>query len=247
MYGILIGADADSSGGDLHDDVHVLTRPRAVVVCHGHQASARAAQVAAWAIADHARNNADLPTMTVLDGAIRRAGGRLRDAGRLGASVVAAVFEDKRMLVAHIGGAQIWRLRGRRFVRLTTPHTAEHAMRQMGRKIPSGPHPLGGILRRVLGMEGDEPEQQWIDVQVGDRLLVCSGAIPQGMDPLRLHEVMASARGCQAACKHIVQTALAAENSASAAACVVHITADPTHRPAHVAFSPPPQWVTWKP
>ena len=128
----------------------------------------------------------------VLETEIARCNGAIYQAAQsqpqyagMGTTLVAAVFYDNSLTVAHIGDSRLYRLRGEEFGPITRDHsllqeqidsgiiTAEQARHSQNRNL----------VTRALGVDpAVEPEIRDYDVQPGDIYLLCSDGLNDMVD-----------------------------------------------------------------
>jgi protein phosphatase len=108
----------------------------------------------------------------------------------MGTTLVASLFYDNRVSIAHVGDSRLYRLRGNRFEQITMDHSLlqelvdrgfysqEEAQRSTNRNY----------VTRALGVEANvEVEVQEIDVQKGDYFLMCSDGLPDMVEDEDIH------------------------------------------------------------
>jgi PPM family protein phosphatase len=108
----------------------------------------------------------------------------------MGTTLVASLFYDNRVSIAHVGDSRMYRLRGNRFEQITMDHSLlqelvdrgfysqEEAQRSTNRNY----------VTRALGVEANvEVEVQEIDVQKGDFFLMCSDGLPDMVEDEDIH------------------------------------------------------------
>ena len=108
----------------------------------------------------------------------------------MGTTLVAALFYDDRVSVAHVGDSRMYRLRGNKFEQITLDHSLlqelvdrgfysqEEAQRSTNRNY----------VTRALGVETNvEVEVQEVDVQKGDYYLMCSDGLPDMVEDDDIH------------------------------------------------------------
>jgi protein phosphatase len=108
----------------------------------------------------------------------------------MGTTLVAAIFYDNRISIAHVGDSRAYRLRGDRFEQLTLDHSLlqelvdrgfyseEEAQRSTNRNY----------VTRALGVEPTvEVEVQEYDVEQGDIYLLCSDGLPDMVEDEDIH------------------------------------------------------------
>jgi PPM family protein phosphatase len=108
----------------------------------------------------------------------------------MGTTLVAALFYDNRVSIAHVGDSRMYRLRGNRFEQITMDHSLlqelvdrgfysqEEAQRSTNRNY----------VTRALGVEANvEVEVQEVEVQKGDFFLMCSDGLPDMVEDEDIH------------------------------------------------------------
>jgi PPM family protein phosphatase len=108
----------------------------------------------------------------------------------MGTTLVASLFYDNRVSIAHVGDSRLYRLRGNRFEQITMDHSLlqelvdrgfysqEEAQRSTNRNY----------VTRALGVEANvDVEVQEIEVQKGDYFLMCSDGLPDMVEDEDIH------------------------------------------------------------
>ena len=108
----------------------------------------------------------------------------------MGTTLVASLFYDNRVSIAHVGDSRMYRLRGNRFEQITMDHSLlqelvdrgfysqEEAQRSTNRNY----------VTRALGVEANvDVEVQEVEVQKGDYFLMCSDGLPDMVEDEDIH------------------------------------------------------------
>jgi protein phosphatase len=108
----------------------------------------------------------------------------------MGTTLVAVLFYDDRVSIAHVGDSRVYRLRGNRFEQITMDHSLlqelvdrgfysqEEAQRSTNRNY----------VTRALGVEANvDVEVQEVEVQKGDYFLMCSDGLPDMVEDEDIH------------------------------------------------------------
>jgi PPM family protein phosphatase len=108
----------------------------------------------------------------------------------MGTTLVASLFYDDRVSIAHVGDSRMYRMRSNRFEQITMDHSLlqelvdrgfysqEEAQRSTNRNY----------VTRALGVEANvEVEVQEVDVQKGDYFLMCSDGLPDMVEDEDIH------------------------------------------------------------
>ncbi len=153
--------------------------------------------------------------------ALHAVNGRIRGYARehgyksMGSTVVglAADPSDARMArVFHAGDSRAYRFRFGRLDLLTSDHTVGNELgsalavgeAERGRAMQARSNPLTHILTRAVGTEAMvRPEWKTIDVQRGDRLLLCSDGVHDMLDDAAIAAVLSASSTPQAAAARI--------------------------------------------
>jgi serine/threonine protein phosphatase PrpC len=138
--------------------------------------------------------------LEALAGAIHRAHDRIaelveQDPELDGTSttVTSALFDGRRIGVAHIGDSRGYLLRDDTLSQLTRDHTFVQGLVDEGRitEEESRTHPQRNlILRAVDGVHDTDPDLFYVDLAPGDRLLLCSDGASGVLDPGRLADIL---------------------------------------------------------
>ena len=126
--------------------------------------------------------------MEALAGAVHRANERLselveEDPERegMGSTVTALLFDGEVLGLAHLGDSRAYRMRDGQLYQLSHDHTFVQSLVDEGRisKEEAFTHPHRNLILRVLdGRPDSDPDLEMLDVQAGDRLLLCSDGLP---------------------------------------------------------------------
>ncbi|MEV5960761.1 protein phosphatase 2C domain-containing protein [Kribbella sp. NPDC051952] len=123
-----------------------------------------------------------------LAGAVHRANERLselveEDPERegMGSTVTALMFDGQRLGLAHLGDSRAYRMRDGLLYQLSHDHTFVQSLVDEGRisQEEAFTHPHRNLILRVLdGRPDSDPDLEMLDVQAGDRLMLCSDGLP---------------------------------------------------------------------
>lgn len=98
----------------------------------------------------------------------------------MGTTLTAVLTDGERFGLAHIGDSRAYLLRGGRLSQVTTDHTFVQSLVDEGRITPAEAreHPLKSVVTRsVNAADVHEPDLALLDLQAGDRLLLCSDGL----------------------------------------------------------------------
>jgi len=128
----------------------------------------------------------------VFEAEIARANGAIHQAAQsqpqysgMGTTLVAGVFHDNLLTVAHIGDSRLYRLRGEEFQVITRDHSLLQEQIDSGMITPEeARHSQNkNLVTRALGVDPTvEPEIRDYEVRVGDVYLLCSDGLNDMVD-----------------------------------------------------------------
>lgn len=153
----------------------------------GEEASRIATQVIQAYFVEHW--NSDKPNPALLEGALFQANQAIvqsqqnhSERSEMGTTAVAVMFREQQRWVAHVGDSRLYRLRSDKLEQMTEDHTLVAVAFKFGEITPeeARTHPYRHILSRCLGRTAlHEIDVQALDVQAGDRLLLCSDGLTE--------------------------------------------------------------------
>jgi protein phosphatase len=100
-------------------------------------------------------------------------------------TVVAILVEDNLAEIAHVGDSRLYLVRDGKITRLTSDHSWVNEQVQSGviDSEQARNHPLRNVVTRALGGRPDlEVDVQTLEMQPGDRLLLCSDGLTTMLD-----------------------------------------------------------------
>jgi len=127
----------------------------------------------------------------------------------MGTTLVAAAFSQRRVVVGHIGDSRAYLLRDGSWKKLTTDHAAASDRNQLTRC-------LGG------GSEDEVPDVVELELQAGDRLVLCSDGIWGYVDESRMREA-AGSKAPSVAAERLVALSIESGGADNATAIVVEV------------------------
>jgi PPM family protein phosphatase len=143
-----------------------------------------------------------------------------------GATVVACWFSGGRAALAHMGDSRAYRLRDGRLERLTRDHTVVNLLLEMGKidKREARRHPGIHILTRHVGMQPTAlPETAALEVEAGDRLLLCSDGLWGAVRDKRLEDLLGADLKLSEICQEMITAANAAGGPDNITALVIQV------------------------
>ncbi|WOD40381.1 PP2C family serine/threonine-protein phosphatase [Nodosilinea sp. E11] len=207
------------------DDYYIDPEGRFFIVADGmggHAGGQEASRLATAAIKtclDQHWHTAETATGLLLEQALKQANNAiLADQRRhperadMGTTVVVVTFRDSdpQPWCAHVGDSRLYRLRGHHLEQLTQDHTWIAKAIRAGEvsAAQSRSHPWRHVLSQCLGRDDlSEMGIQPIEVQSGDRLLLCSDGLTEELSDHLIASHLKSIRACEAAATALVNSA----------------------------------------
>ncbi|QIZ73242.1 Stp1/IreP family PP2C-type Ser/Thr phosphatase [Oxynema aestuarii] len=129
----------------------------------------------------------------------------------MGTTAVAVIFRDEDgPWCSHIGDSRLYRLRGANLEQITEDHTWVARALKAGHLTSDEvrTHPWRHVLSQCLGRQDiQEIEVQRLDVQPGDRLLLCSDGLTEELSDKKIESILKSIRAGDQAVKNLVSAA----------------------------------------
>jgi len=129
----------------------------------------------------------------------------------MGTTLVAALFQGQRVIVASIGDSRVYRYRGAQLEQLTVDHTVLQEQIEFGLITPEQARFMGGrgLITRALGVEpGLEVDVQEQPLLPGDIYVLCSDGLFDMLDDLEIGAIIGDSAGdVQAAVRNLVAAA----------------------------------------
>jgi serine/threonine protein phosphatase PrpC len=201
----------------------------------GDVASARAREVIGAAVrAQRGR----MPARALLEEAVRAASAavhaeaqRDRELAGMGTTVVACLMTgERRALIAHVGDSRAYLVRRGRMRLCTRDHTVVAELLARGALAASeaAVHPYKSVLSRNLGGRPDaRVDLEEVQLDPGDRILLCSDGLSGYASHEAMEQVLAGAEDADHAAVELVELALRGGGGDNVTALVVELAADP--------------------
>ena len=202
-----------------NEDSLVVAPPLFIVAdgMGGHEAGEVASEIAVETIQDAAPEHADaedlgkaveLANRAIIDAALS---GRGRPG--MGTTCTACMLEERRLVIAQVGDSRAYLMHNGTLTQLTRDHSLMANMIEAGQITPEEArfHPNRSVITRALGNDPDTiPDLYEINVEAGDRLLVCSDGLTAMVEDADIAEVMAKYADPQKCAIALVNAAIAA-------------------------------------
>ena len=217
-----------------HNEDSLAVAPPLFVVADGmggHAAGEVASEIAVNTIAEQAPDHADA---NALGDAVRAANlavlrGMHEGRGRegMGTTCTAAILEGERLVIAQVGDSRAYLLHQGKLQQLTRDHSLMADMIEAGQLTPeeARTHPQRSVITRALGSEPNtQPDLYEINVETGDRLLLCSDGLSSMVRDPEIEATITRVRDPQRCATQLVNQAIAAGGYDNVTVIVADVT-----------------------
>lgn len=225
------------------DRFHVDDQGRYFVVCDGmggqsagERASGMAAEIVPQRLEQALNFKDDTADKVVsgIDDAVNHANAEIMalaqldpNCNNMGTTIAMLVKAGHAMYVANVGDSRVYRLRSGHFEQLTMDHSLSQALVQAGTisKEDAATHRYKHVLVRYLGSKegGTGAEAKPLDIQSGDRFILCSDGVTDGTDDGKLAQILAAFPEPQETAKAIVDAAVSGGSKDNITCVVVFV------------------------
>ncbi len=202
-----------------HNEDSLVVAPPLYVVCDGmggHAAGEVASEIAVDVIAERAPRH---PDAEALGRAVEEANLAIVRAARegvgregMGTTCTAAMLENERLVIAQVGDSRAYLLHKGRLQQLTRDHSLMTDLIEAGKITPEEArvHPQRSVITRALGSDPrTTPDLFEINVETGDRLLLCSDGLSGMVEDDEIESLMARTSDPQRCAALLVNEAIA--------------------------------------
>jgi len=202
----------------------------------GERASAMAVQLVSQKLNELIDFNSAPPAQVTaaIDKAVHHANTEIMMAGQLnldlykmGTTIALVVVVGQAAFIAGLGDSRIYSMRGQTFEQLTKDHSMSQALLDSGSisKEEAATHQYRNVLYRYLGTEegGFEMVAQKRPLDSGDRFILCSDGVTDGVDDDTLATLLRENDDPQQAAQTIVDAAEAGESTDNITCIVLHV------------------------
>jgi protein phosphatase len=211
----------------------------------GHAAGDVAAQTAAEVIAEKAPGGDLAEAVRAANDAILVKASADADLQGMGTTVTAMRADGDSAKFAHVGDSRAYLLRAGELTRITRDHTGVDRLLRQGRITAEEAldHPARHRLERALGIgEPIDVDVIDLDLQPGDRIMLCTDGLSGMVTDDVIEDVLGSAPDPQTAAHQLVEVALKAGGHDNVTTVVVEVPGD---RPAAVPEAQPQTTRSW--
>ncbi|MCL2827090.1 MAG: Stp1/IreP family PP2C-type Ser/Thr phosphatase, partial [Eggerthellaceae bacterium] len=197
----------------------------------GHEAGEVASEIAINALSEHAPKNADAEALgravVAANHAVLQAAAEGQGGVGMGTTMTAAILEGERLVIAQVGDSRAYLLHQGDLQQLTRDHSLMADMIEAGQITPleARSHPSRSVITRALGSDPSMLADLYeINVEAGDRLLLCSDGLSSMIPDGVIEEVLAAIADPQRCADRLVNEALAAGGHDNVTVIVVDVS-----------------------
>lgn len=217
-----------------HNEDSLLVAPPLFMVADGmggHAAGEVASEIAVNVLAEQAPAH---PDGTLLGRAVEAANRAILAAahegvGRegMGTTCTAAMLEGERLVIAQVGDSRAYLLSQGRLQQLTRDHSLMQDLIEAGQitREEARFHPQRSVITRALGSDPlMQPDVYEINVQAGDRLILCSDGLSGMVKDATIEQIAARVRDPQRCASQLVNEAISAGGHDNVTVVVADVT-----------------------
>ena len=218
---------------DHNEDSLVVTPPLFAVAdgMGGHAAGEVASEIAVNVLAERAPAHPDSEALGRAVEEANRAVIRAAHEGRgregMGTTMTAAMLEGERLIIAQVGDSRAYLLHQGKLQQLTRDHSLMADMIEAGQLTPeeARSHPNRSVITRALGSDPHtQPDLYEINVETGDRLLICSDGLSGMIFDDQIENTLRRVQDPQRCASQLVNEAIAAGGHDNVTVIVADVT-----------------------
>lgn len=144
----------------------------------------------------------------------------------MGTTLTAAILEGERLLIAQVGDSRAYLLHQGKLQQLTRDHSLMADMIEAGQltEEEARVHPNRSVITRAIGSDPHmQPDIYELNVEAGDRILLCSDGICTMLEDRAIEPIMARSGNAQKCADALVDAALEAGGYDNATAVVMDV------------------------
>jgi len=197
----------------------------------GHAAGEVASEIAVRVLSELAPEH---PDGEALGRAIEEANRAVIQAARegrgrqgMGTTMTAAMLEGERLVIAQVGDSRAYLLHQGKLQQLTRDHSLMADMIEAGQLTPeeARTHPQRSVITRALGSDAHlHPDIYEINVETGDRLLICSDGLSGMIFDDQIENTLRRVQDPQRCASQLVNEAMAAAGHDNVTVIVADVT-----------------------
>lgn len=216
-----------------HNEDSLVVMPPLFAVADGmggHEAGEVASEIAISTLAELAPDHADASALAqaVMAANLNVIKAPREGIGRegMGTTLTAAILEKERLLIAQVGDSRAYLLHQGSLQQLTRDHSLMADMIEAGQltEEEARVHPNRSVITRAIGSDPHmQPDIYELNVETGDRILLCSDGICTMLEDPDIEHIMARTQSPQECADNLVEAALDAGGYDNATAVVVDV------------------------
>ncbi|MEF9876117.1 MAG: Stp1/IreP family PP2C-type Ser/Thr phosphatase [Gordonibacter sp.] len=217
-----------------HNEDSLIVAPPLFAVADGmggHAAGEVASEIAVNVLAERAPAHPDSEALgravEEANRAVIRAAREGRGREGMGTTMTAAMLEGERLIIAQVGDSRAYLLHQGKIQQLTRDHSLMADMIEAGQLTPeeARSHPNRSVITRALGSDPHtQPDLYEINVETGDRLLVCSDGLSGMLRDWDIEATLARMHDPQRCASQLVNEAIAAGGHDNITVIVADVT-----------------------
>lgn len=217
-----------------HNEDSLIVAPPLFVVADGmggHAAGEVASEIAVDVLAERAPKHPDGEQLAraVEDAnrAVIQAAREGRGREGMGTTMTAAMLEGERLVIAQVGDSRAYLLHQGTLQQLTRDHSLMADMIEAGQLTPeeARTHPNRSVITRALGSDEHlHPDIYEINVETGDRLLVCSDGLSTMLRDADIEHTLCRIQDPQRCATQLVNEAISAGGHDNVTVIVADVT-----------------------
>ena len=217
-----------------HNEDSLVVTPPLFAVADGmgvHAAGEVASEIAVRVLSELAPEH---PDVEALGRAIEEANRAVIQAARegrgrqgMGTTMTAAMLEGERLVIAQVGDSRAYLLHQGKLQQLTRDHSLMADMIEAGQLTPeeARTHPQRSVITRALGSDAHlHPDIYEINVETGDRLLICSDGLSGMIFDDQIENTLRRVQDPQRCASQLVNEAIAAGGHDNVTVIVADVT-----------------------
>lgn len=183
----------------------------------GHNAGDYASRYTVEMIVDSVRNSSDTSPAAIIRQAIGRANQAVMEKARtdidlegMGTTVVVATVQDRELCVANVGDSRLYLVCREALTQITKDHSYVQEMVRRGEISPEAArlHPDRNIITRAVGGGyGIEVDFFEVELNEGDRILMCSDGLTDMLEDEEIFEIINEKQNTEDAVRELIEAA----------------------------------------
>jgi serine/threonine protein phosphatase PrpC len=151
---------------------------------------------------------------------------RIDDLEEMGSTLSALVIGEREAVIGHLGDSRVYLLRRGELRRITSDHTVVESLKAAGVTSAGIHSAFSHMITKAIGVNQEtEADLHCIEIEAGDRFLLCTDGLTDVVDDEVIAEILASGPAW-AACRELTEEALRRGAADNVTALVVEVKAE---------------------